>query len=134
MIGYHIAHQALTPGAQVIAVGGELDMRAAPELKATIDRALDGDTSLLVVDLGDVTFIDSTAIGALVAALKRLRDSGGSLELVCHEPNVLRVFELTGLDNELSIHSSREDAVRRFAGTVGGAPSEQRPQPGPRAS
>jgi anti-sigma B factor antagonist len=130
MIGYHIGHQTVARDVHVIAVGGELDMKAAPELRAAIDRALESKVSLLVVDLSDATFIDSTAIGALVAAVKRLRESGGALELVCCEPNVLRVFELTGLDNELSIHFSREDALGTPARAGGGAISERQPQPG----
>ena len=119
--GYRIAHQELTADVHVVAVGGELDMRAAPELRTAIDCALEAKIALLVVDLSDATFIDSTGIGTLVAALKRLKKARGSLELVCVEPNLLRVFELTGLDNLLSIHASRDEALGAFAGAGAGA-------------
>jgi anti-sigma B factor antagonist len=119
MTGYQINRQQVASAVQVIAVGGELDMRAAPELKGAIALALDEDASRVVVDLSDATFIDSTGMGTLVAALKRLRKRGGSLELVCTEPNLLRVFELTGLDRLLPIRSSRSEALG--APTVTGA-------------
>jgi anti-sigma B factor antagonist len=121
MTGYQIKHQELTTEVHVIAVGGELDMRAAPELRAAIDQALEAKIALLVVDLSDATFIDSTGIGTLVAALKRLRKARGSLELVCVEPNLLRVFEVTGLDGLLSIRGSRDEALGAFAGSGAGA-------------
>jgi anti-sigma B factor antagonist len=121
MPGYQIAHQAIAPDVHLVAVGGELDMKAAPELRGTIDRAFDGSVSLLVVDLTETTFIDSTAIGVLVAVHKRLTESGGSLELACTEPNLLRVFELTALDRLLSIHPSRDDALAAVASAGSGA-------------
>jgi anti-sigma B factor antagonist len=89
----------------VVAVGGELDMGAAPALRATIDRILEDGARTLVVDLSEVTFIDSTSIGVLMSALHRLKATGGSIELVCTEPNVLRVFEVVGLDRQLPIHA-----------------------------
>jgi anti-sigma B factor antagonist len=121
MTGYQIAHQAVSPAVHVIAVGGELDMGASPDLRGTIDGALESGVSLLVMDLTELTFIDSTGISTLVAAFRRLSESGGSLELVCSDRNVLRVLELTGLDEVLSIHSSRDQAREVFAGTRGGA-------------
>jgi len=115
-MGYRIGHRPVAPSVYLITVGGELDMKASPKLRRTIDHALENEISLLVVDLTDATFIDSTGIGALVAALKRLTTEGGSLEIACSEPNLLRIFELTGLDRLLSIHPSRREALGAFAG------------------
>jgi anti-sigma B factor antagonist len=113
---YTLAHRALTADTHVIAVGGELDMSAAPDLRATIDGALDDGAVTLVVDLSEATFIDSTGIGTLMAALHRLKEAGGTLEIVCVEPNLLRVFEIVGLDRQLSIHATTESALSSFAG------------------
>jgi anti-sigma B factor antagonist len=110
-MSYLLAGRAIAPDVHVVTVGGELDLDAAPELRATIDQALADGFSKLVVDLGDVTFIDSTGIGVLVGALKRLGRAGGRLELVCSEPNLLRIFEITGLDQQLPIHASRDAAL-----------------------
>jgi anti-sigma B factor antagonist len=114
---YSVAHRALTADTHVIAVGGELDMSAAPDLRATIDTALDDGAVTLVVDLGEATFIDSTGIGTLMATLHRLKELGGTLEIVCVEPNLLRVFEIVGLDRQLSIHPTTDAALAAFAGT-----------------
>lgn len=116
-MSYTLGHRPLTADTHVVAVGGELDMSAAPDLRATIDRALEGGATTLVVDLAETTFIDSTGIGVLMSAFRRLGLAGGSLELVCSEPNLLRVFEIVGLDRQLSIHASTDAARHAFAGT-----------------
>lgn len=115
-MGYMLGQRALAGGTQVVAVGGELDMHAVPELKTSVERALRRGAATLVVDLSEATFIDSTAMGVLAAVHQRLKLAGGSLELVCTEPNLLRVFEVVGLSRELSIHASREAALHLAAG------------------
>jgi anti-sigma B factor antagonist len=65
----------------------------------------------VVVDLLGVTFLDSTALGVLVGALKRCREAGGELPLVITEPRLLKVFEITGLTGVFPIYSTVEDAV-----------------------
>jgi anti-sigma B factor antagonist len=100
---YLLTERPITPDTHVVGVGGEFDMGVAPEVQTTVDRLIDGGVSNLIIDLGDATFIDSAAIGVLVATTKRLRRDGGSLEIVCDEPNLLRIFEIVGLDRLLSI-------------------------------
>jgi anti-sigma B factor antagonist len=104
-MSYLLTERPITPDTQVVAVGGELGLGAAPELEATVNRLLGSDVTSLIVDLTDVTFIDSSGIRVLVSATNRLRATGGSLEIVCTDPNVLRIFEIVGLDRHLSIRS-----------------------------
>lgn len=111
-MGYTLGQGAPAAGARVVAVGGELDLNAVPELKASVDRALSRGAGTLVVDLSEATFIDSTAIGALAAVHQRLKRAGGALEVVCTDQNLLRVFEVVGLSRELSIHATRAAALR----------------------
>jgi anti-sigma B factor antagonist len=92
-------------GTHVVAAGGELDMGAAPALRETIERLLEEGVRVLVVDLNEATFIDSTTIGVLMGAKRRLRAAGGSLQIVCTEPNLLRIFEIVGLSQQLSIRA-----------------------------
>jgi anti-sigma B factor antagonist len=94
---YLIGTRPVTDARHVIVVGGELDLNAAPELKAAIGTAIDHGATTLVVDLAGVTFIDSTAIGVLLAARERIRRAGGVLELTCAEPHVLRILEIVGM-------------------------------------
>src|SRR5579872_4416955 len=72
----------------VVYAGGELDYSAAPELRASLFDHIDAGRQRLVLDLTDVTFIDSTAIGVLIAAVLRLQDSGtGPMVVVCPKDN-----------------------------------------------
>ena len=85
----------------VVRLEGELDAFVAPELRDRLHRAVERRASgeTLVVDLGRVTFMDSTILGALVGAMRRMRERGGELQLVYPPPPASRIFELTGLDS-----------------------------------
>jgi len=90
-------------GETVVRAAGELDVNTAPELREQLARLIAADTSLIVVDLTDVSFVDSTALSVLVSALKRLRQADGDLELASPNPSVRRVFEITGLTRLFTI-------------------------------
>jgi anti-sigma B factor antagonist len=96
-VNYILGERVSAAGRHVIAVDGELDLTAAPDLRRAIEAAIDAGAIALVVDLNEVTFIDSTAIGVLLATRERLARSGGSLDIVCNEPNVVRVLEIVGV-------------------------------------
>ena len=82
----------------MITVGGECDMNAAPSLSVAVEAAFQRGASTIVVDLNETTFIDSTAIGILLAARERLLRSGGDFEVVCNVPAVTRVLEIVGVN------------------------------------
>lgn len=82
----------------VVAVRGEVDVASAPGLREAVIRLVSEGHSHLVIDLEAVDFIDSTGLGVLVGALKRVRVKGGELRLVCTNSRVLKVFDITGLD------------------------------------
>jgi anti-anti-sigma factor len=79
-----------------IAVRGELDMSAAPDLAEAIAGARNG-AATLVLDLSGVTFLDSSAIGTLVASGRDMLDAGGRLQIGPRSDIVSRVLEITGL-------------------------------------
>jgi anti-sigma B factor antagonist len=95
----------------VVALGGEVDLYSAPELKKRVLAAIDAGKTRIVVDLANTTFIDSTTLGVLVGARKRLRLKEGKLAVVCPDPDKLALFEMTGLDRVFSIHDDRESAL-----------------------
>ena len=102
----------------VLVAGGEIDYSASPQLSARLTERIDEGITRVVLDLSTVTFIDSTAIGALVAAATRLQEQGGgTLAVVCPEENrrVLRIFEIAGVDSVIALHASREDAIAELA-------------------
>jgi anti-sigma B factor antagonist len=95
----------------VIAVHGQADLHTAPELRSAIGDAIDRGAVSLVVDFSEATFIDSMTLGVLLGAVKRLRPSGGSLSVVCTDPHIRRIFEITLLDRVFALHTERGSAV-----------------------
>jgi anti-sigma B factor antagonist len=86
----------------VLAVRGEIDLVTAPTLWESLADAIP-DTKRLVVDLRDTQFIDSTGLGVLVRALKRLRHHGGDLVLRSPRPNARKILSMTCLDRVITI-------------------------------
>ncbi len=68
----------------------------------------------MVLDLSRVTFIDSMALGVLLAALKRLRPRGGELRLVVPDNDLRRIFEITLLDQAFTLNPTRQEALAAF--------------------
>jgi anti-sigma B factor antagonist len=102
----------------VLVAGGEIDYAVSPQLKERIAGRIDEGFTRVVLDLSTATFVDSTAIGALVSAATRLHELGdGTLAIVCPQENtrVLRIFEIAGVDSVIALHSSREEAVAELA-------------------
>ena len=95
----------------VVQVTGEVDVYTAPMLRERIQKLAAGGAVHLIVDLGQVDFLDSTGLGALVGGLKRLREDGGSLTLVIKTPRILRTFEIIGLTKAFTVWPSVAAAV-----------------------
>jgi anti-sigma B factor antagonist len=95
----------------VVVVRGEIDVATAPRLREELISLVNEGRLRLVVDLDSVDFIDSTGLGVLVGALKRIRTHDGELVLVCTAPRITKGFEITGLDRVFSIHDSVDAAV-----------------------
>jgi anti-anti-sigma factor len=105
-------------GAAIVVVSGELDCAATPQLRACILSHVVAGRRHLLVDLSAVTFIDSTAIGALVSAAANLPHAGGgSLVVVCARENVrlLRIFDIVGVASTIGLYHSREQAHAALA-------------------
>src|SRR3954451_149048 len=88
-----------------VTVRGEIDVHSAPILRDRLHEVVKQGEDRVVVLLDEVTFIDSTGLGVLVGGLKAQRATGGSFELVCREPRVIRILELTGLHLVFTIHT-----------------------------
>jgi anti-sigma B factor antagonist len=95
----------------VLDVVGEVDVYSAPELRERLTGLLNATTPSLVVNLADVSFLDSTGIGTLVAGLNRAVQFGGTLTLVCDHERILKLFRITGLDTVFSIRPSVDEAI-----------------------
>ena len=95
----------------VVLVGGEIDVYTAPQLREKLVDLVGEQKYHLIVDMENVDFLDSTGLGVLVGGLKRVRAHDGSLQLVCTQERILKIFRITGLTKVFPIHSSVDEAV-----------------------
>ncbi len=89
-------------------ISGELDLNAAPQLKAELIQLIEEGHRDIVVDLTETTFLDSTALGALAGRFRDLKSKGGSLSVICSNENVLDTLEIAGVTHALRVCRSRE--------------------------
>ena len=108
---FSLKQEPIDADRHVVAVTGEIDLFTAPELKSTLADALEAGHTRIVVDLTETTFLDSTALGVLIGAVKRLRSRDGVLTIVNTDANIAKTFEITGLDQIFTIRPTRDEAV-----------------------
>ena len=97
----------------VINVEGEIDVYTAPKLREKLIDLVNKGKFHLLVDMEKVEFLDSTGLGVLVGGLKRVRAHDGSLELVCTQERILKIFRITGLTKVFGIHDSIQEAQEK---------------------
>ena len=115
------ARSPIDGGWPVLALSGEHDLSTAPELRARLHEL--GDTSAVIIDLDETTFVDSSILGVLVGGLRRARERDVPFGLVLGtsaHPAISRIFELTGLHDVFPIFATRAAAQ---SGLSGGASS-----------
>jgi anti-sigma B factor antagonist len=98
-------------GFTVVAVGGEIDVYTAPKLRDKITELVGEGHYHLLVDMAAVEFLDSTGLGVLVGGLKKVRGHDGSMEIVCNQDRLLKIFRITGLAKVFVIHDTAEGAL-----------------------
>jgi anti-sigma B factor antagonist len=99
----------------VVALEGELDLGRAPSLKWALVDSVDAGYKQLIVDLTRVRFMDSTALSVLVG-INRSLDVGARLAIVCVNTNVLKIFELSGMDGAFAIFPTLDQALAHVQG------------------
>jgi anti-sigma B factor antagonist len=98
-------------GIEVIDVEGTIDISTAPRLRELLIDLVSTNSYQLVINLERVEFLDSTGLGVLVGGLKRVRAHDGSLELVCTQERILKIFRITGLTKVFGIHETVDQAI-----------------------
>ena len=99
--------------AVVVAVSGELDLASGPELESELDQISGPDTQLLVIDLRNLDFMDSTGLSILVRAHQRLAGEGCEMSLVKGSQQVQRLLDLTGVAERLRLVDAPEELLGR---------------------
>jgi anti-sigma B factor antagonist len=98
-------------GIEVVDVGGEIDIYTAPRLRELLIDLVSKNNYQLVINMDKVEFLDSTGLGVLVGGLKRVRAHDGSLDLVCTQELILKIFRITGLTKVFGIHRTVNQAI-----------------------
>jgi anti-anti-sigma factor len=96
-------------GAVVVRLGGELDLYNADDVRDALTGAIAGGAARIVVDMSEVDFVDSTALGVLIEARSKLGHQG--LLLAAPQIETRRTLEVSGLDRHLAVHDSVDGAL-----------------------
>jgi anti-sigma B factor antagonist len=118
---FRVQERVVDDRATVVAVEGEIHVSTAPDFSAMLSATVDGGRTSLVLDLTGVMFIDSTGLSVLLNALRQVTHAGGQMAVVCSNPTVLRLFEITRLDTTFDIHAELEPALAAVQAAAGGS-------------
>jgi anti-sigma B factor antagonist len=108
-MAYTLEHDPIDAG-HLIAITGELDIAATPELSTVMLIAARSPGSLVVLDVAGVEFIDSSALGTLLKVGGEVESAGKRLRVVCGGGPVRRLLEMTNLTNRFQLCPTRDDA------------------------
>lgn len=100
----------------VMRVTGEIDMATAPRLRQHVLTVTTSKPAGLVLDLDRVEFIDSTGLGVMVGAAKRMRMIEGGFRIVCSQAHLNDLFKITRLNEVFDLYESLEDALSSVEG------------------
>ena len=108
---FDLSEEDVDDRTHLITVAGEIHVSTAPEFSRLLTAAIGRGKTQVVLDLGDVEFIDSTGLSVLLNGLRRVTRRGGRMAIVCSNPTVLRLFVITRLDSTFTIVGSRRAAL-----------------------
>jgi stage II sporulation protein AA (anti-sigma F factor antagonist) len=112
---FAIAVSRVADDVELVAITGELDFSEAPEFGRTLEQLRDGGSLWFVLDLADLTFIDSSGINALVVAAKATAARGGALIVIAARQHVQRVFDIVKLSEFIPVEAGLDEALQRVA-------------------
>lgn len=94
----------------ILRASGEIDLDTSAFLKEQLQELINAHENVVVLDLSDVTFIDSSGLGALIVAYRAAQERGIDLKVSSPRPQVLKVMQISGLDQVLDICESAQEA------------------------
>ena len=95
----------------VVRVVGEIDVYTAPDFKSAINKVIDSGATKIVIDLTDVSYMDSSGFGTLLGATKRIRPKGGAISLIGCSEAIERMLKITRLDTIFGMYPTVDEAV-----------------------
>ncbi len=94
--------------------GSMLGGPEASELNSALHKLLDAKKKNIVVDLGDVSLMNSSGLGMLIGAVTTMRNAGGNLKVAAATEKVVQVFKMTKVSSVIELHDSVKSAVESF--------------------
>ena len=116
---FELSEEDVDARTHVIAIAGEIHVSTAPRFSVLLDDAIGRGKTMVVLDLSAVDFIDSTGLSVLLNGLRHVTRQRGHMALVCTNPTVLRLFQITKLDATFDIHPTREEALSAVRSAAG---------------
>ena len=104
-----------SPEHKVLALSGEIDVYTAPQFKLAMISILESVQKHLIMDLHNVSYMDSSGFMVLVLAMKRLRLIGGTVNLVGCKPHIDRILNVTKLATLVALHQNLDDAIETIS-------------------
>ena len=117
-VEFEITDRKVDDDTHVIAVAGEIDLFTAPEFKQRVMTPIAAGIDHVIVDLTETTFIDSSSLGVLIGAHRRLKSRGGMLVVACNSEAIVKTFRITGLDGVFRLVDSVEAGLGEGAGAA----------------
>lgn len=112
---FELTTERPSPDTAIIAVGGEIDIFTAPDVRRVGLEAVTDGATRVILDLSRTTFLDSTGLGVIIGLSKRVRPSGGDVVIVNIDAGIARTFEITGLNEIFRICETRAEALEAAA-------------------
>ena len=111
LAGLEIETVETETGVPVLQIRGEIDLHTCPQLRTTLLELMEAGKHDIVLDLAEVPYLDSAALGVLVDAVRRAREHNGGIHLAHVTPFVLRAFEITRLIKIFQVHDTVDAAL-----------------------
>jgi anti-sigma B factor antagonist len=113
---FNIESKVIEKEYAVVTLQGEVDAFTAPKLKQELIAQMERGIVRLAINLEEVSYLDSTGLGALISGMRRTREKNGALVLICPNDRIARIFDITGLSRIFENYLTEEDALKRLRG------------------
>ena len=100
--------------AAIAEIQGEIDVYTSPKLKEALTKLIEQQKYNIIIDLEKVRYIDSTGLGVLIGTLKKVREHNGTICIICTNPQIKKIFNITGLVKIFGIYKNEEEALKNL--------------------
>lgn len=98
----------------IISLNGEIDIYTYPKLSEILDKVIEGGSLSMILNLEKVNYMDSTGLGAIAAGANKLLQVGGHMNIICSQPQVKKIFKVSGLmSKNLSLFEGKDEAMAK---------------------